>query len=161
MYHLELRQFPHNVCHFNLSEQELAAIVDPWVRGEFIEIEERKWNINQAKLTILEGPELTLDQLTMGRGWRTAERDGENVTDRVLAAAGEAQKAAAAKAAVAPGPLGDAFSLGVQIAALLGPDPVGLLDAWRTAAAGSPSLAPSESLALAEQALATDGGTQA
>jgi hypothetical protein len=54
----------------------------------------------------------------------------------------------------------DPLTLGVQIAALLGPDAVRLLDAWRGAAVGTPGLAPSESLALAEQALRGATGSQ-
>src|SRR4029077_8737690 len=72
VYHIELRQFPHNMCRFNLSEPQLATLVLPWVREEWIELGERKWNPNQATLKIVEGPELPLDQLTMGRGWRHA-----------------------------------------------------------------------------------------
>src|SRR5271156_6240606 len=87
MYHVELRQFPHNFCHFNLSDAELAAIVEPWRRGQPIEVGDRKWNPHQAKLRILEGPELDLQELSMGRGWRTAERRSREVTDRVLATA--------------------------------------------------------------------------
>jgi hypothetical protein len=52
-------------------------------------------------------------------------------------------------------PAADPFALGVQMAALLGPDPMRLLDAWRTAAAGTPGLAPSETLALAERAISS------
>ena len=87
MYHVELRQFPHNLCHFNLDERELGAIVEAWTTDPWVEIEGRKWNPDKAKLKILEGPEIPLDQLTMGRGWRTAEREGTDVTERVLAAA--------------------------------------------------------------------------
>ena len=35
MYHLEIRQFPHNVCRFNLSERELLPIAVPWAREEW------------------------------------------------------------------------------------------------------------------------------
>jgi hypothetical protein len=49
--------------------------------------------------------------------------------------------------------MNDPVALGVQLAALLGPDPMGLLEAWRQAAAASPGLPPSDSLALAERAL--------
>ena len=87
MYHVELRQFPHNFCHFNLSDAELAAIVEPWKRGEPIEVGDRKWSPHQAKIRILEGPELALQELSMGRGWRAAERRSRDVTDRVLATA--------------------------------------------------------------------------
>ncbi|HEV3284691.1 MAG TPA: hypothetical protein VG010_10850 [Solirubrobacteraceae bacterium] len=179
MYHLELRHFPHTVWRFNLSEQALCAIVAPWALGKVVELGEHKWNPELARLTILEGPEIPLGQLTMGRGWRAAQRKGEDVTERVLAAA-SAGGAAAPAAGVAPSapatgitpgmgvqaastatgagaasPV-DPFALGVQMAALLGPDPMRLLDAWRSAAAGTPGLAPSETLALAEQAIRSD-----
>src|ERR1700726_3156462 len=39
MYHVELRQFPHNCCRFNLTEQQLReAILDAWARGNWIEL---------------------------------------------------------------------------------------------------------------------------
>ncbi len=172
MYHLELRHFPHTVWRFNLTEQQLRVIVAPWVRGEIVELGEHKWNPEQARLTILDGPEIALGQLTLGRGWSTAERHSEDVTERVLAAARSAgaptlpapatpspasvgTPAPAAVSAPAPSPPADAFALGVQMAALLGSDPMRLLEAWRAAAASSPGRAPSETLALAEQAIAS------
>jgi hypothetical protein len=170
MYHLELRDFPHNVWRFNLTEQELGAIVAPWVRGQTVELGEHRWTPERAEITILEGPEIPLGQLTMGRGWRNAQRKGQDVTERVLAAARQAAASAppAPATGVAAGagaqdasagtstgaaPVADPFALGVQMAALLGPNPMRLLDAWRAAAAGTPGLAPSETLALAEQAI--------
>jgi hypothetical protein len=108
MYHLELRHYPHNMCRFNLSDEELSAIVLPWAREEWIEFGERKWNPQEAKIKIIEGPELPLNQLTMGRGWRQAEHQGDDVTERLLASArdyvksvAEAQEAAAIQAAAA------------------------------------------------------------
>jgi hypothetical protein len=191
MYHIELRQFPHNLCRFNLTDQALRAIVEPWASEKFVEVGERKWHPEQARLTILEGPELPLQQLSMGRGWRAAQRQSEDVTQRVIAAAREsAQAAAPAVAGPAVGAAGaaagalpvpgagaagaigagagaagagsmtDPLALSMQIGALLGPDAVALLDAWRAAAAGSPGLAPSESLAAAEQAVRSAGGSQ-
>ena len=160
MYHVELRQFPHNMSRFNLTEAELSTIVEPWVREQMVEFGERKWSPQQAKITIFEGPHMPLDQLTMGRGWRTAERESENVTDAVLAAAREAVAAAPTPAPAAPpsaptaaadGALADPLALGVQLASLLGDDPAGLLAAWREVAARSTGLSPSESLALAER----------
>src|SRR5271166_6467012 len=100
MYHVELRQFPHNMGRFKLSDAQLGAIVEPWVRQQLVEFGERKWNPQQAKITILEGPHMPLEQLTMGRGWRAAQRNSEDVTDAVLAAAREALAASA----VAPAP---------------------------------------------------------
>jgi hypothetical protein len=195
MYHLELRHFPHSAWRFNLSEQDLAAIVQPWVREQVVDVGERKWSPHLAKLTILEGPKLDVTELSMGRGWRSAQRRSEDVTQRVLDAAKQAMQGAVAAAAmpavvpaaaVAPAPaapeaagpaaaapeaaapaadaptvaaaLSDPVALGVQLAALLGPDPMALLEAWRVAAAGSPGLAPSDSLALAERAMRRASG---
>ncbi|MGA9285845.1 MAG: hypothetical protein WBV85_10430 [Solirubrobacteraceae bacterium] len=88
MYHLELRQFPHNFCHFNLTEQALReTVLDAWARGESVEVGERLWNPQQANLIVIEGPELPVDQLSMGRGWRNALRQGTDVTAELLAGA--------------------------------------------------------------------------
>jgi hypothetical protein len=162
MYHFELRQFPHSAWRFNLSDDEMQSIVEPWAREQIVEVGERKWSPHTANITILQGPQLDIAQLSMGRGWRAAQRQSEDVTERVLEAAREAARGAAEPTqALAPGVAhGDPLALGVQIAALLGHDPMGLLDAWRAAAAGSPGLAPSESLALAEHALRSPGGKQ-
>jgi hypothetical protein len=154
MYHVELRQFPHNFTRFNLTDAELRPLVEPWVRERVVEFGERRWSPHEARLTILEGPELSLGELTMGRGWRAAQRASEDVTDSVLTAAARAAQSAAAKAAGAAGPLSDPLALGVQIASLLGSDPAGLLEAWRVAAASSPGLPPSQALARAEETLA-------
>ncbi|MGO9763374.1 MAG: hypothetical protein ACLP1Q_19145 [Solirubrobacteraceae bacterium] len=178
MYHIELRQFPHNVCRFNLSGQELGAVVAPWVSEQFVEVGERKWRTDQARLTILEGPQLGMDQLTMGRGWRAAERQSVDVTERLLAEAKQALAGGVAVAVAQPAapvavsegvapemarspasgvqpasgaPLADPLALGVQLASLLGEDPAALLAAWREVAARASGLAPSESLALAER----------
>ena len=169
MYHVEMRQFPHNACRFNLTEAELRPIAYPWVREQFVELGERKWSPHQARLTILEGPELSPQRLTMGRGWRAAQREGRDVTARVLAAASDALQAAAQAAASEPGAfpaqgkvagegraaLADPLSVGVQIAGLLGPEAPALLEAWRAAVASAPGLAPSETLAVAERELRT------
>ncbi len=157
MYHVELRQFPHNFCRFNLSEGELAALLAPWAAGQVIEVGDRKWNPQQAKITVLEGPELELQELSMGRGWRTAERRSQDVTDRVLAAAPaplapRAMAPASAPASAGSG-LADPLAALVQIGALLGPEAPQLLEAWRVAAAADPSLSPSGALAAAEESL--------
>jgi hypothetical protein len=179
VYHVELRQFPHLHRQFNLSPQELRALVMPWVYGQEIEVGERKWSIHRAKLIILEGPHLDTAELAMGRGWRAAQRRSEDVSERITAAARkEIESAQAAQgmpvvpgvpanpasasaveppvasgAPAAGGVLSDPLALGVQIASLLGPDPTRLLEAWRAAASASPELSPSQSLALAESQL--------
>jgi hypothetical protein len=161
MYHVELRQFPHNLCRFNLTEAQIHAIAMPWVREERIDLGERKWSPHDAKITILEGPQLESGQLTMGRGWRAAQRKGMDVTERVLAAATEAARSEAAApiergGAPATGALADPLALGVQLASLLGEDPATLLAAWRLTAAQHPDVPPSESLARAEREIAAN-----
>jgi hypothetical protein len=94
MYHVELRQFPHNFCRFNLTERELReTILDAWARDEWIDLGERKWSPHQANLTVLEGPQLPVEQLSMGRGWRNAGRQGLDVTEQLLATARAAARA--------------------------------------------------------------------
>jgi hypothetical protein len=179
MYHVELRQFPHNHSRFNLSEGQVRALARRWAADELVEMGERKWNPQQASLTVLQGPQLPLDQLSMGRGWRAAQRQGRDVTEALLAEArsavahaGRPQEAdpmgAAARretpaqggeeAGGGPAALADPLALGVQLASLLGQEPSRLLAAWRAVAASQPGLAPSESLALAERQLAQPDG---
>jgi hypothetical protein len=134
VFHLELRQFPHNACAFNLTDAELSQIVEPWSRDEWIELGERKWSPHQARLTVLEGPHLPVEDLAMGRGWRNAQHQSADVTERVVARARGVDEDA-------------------ELQPLLGPDPAALLQAWRLAAERRPELSPSESLALAESTL--------
>ena len=103
----------------------------------------------------------------MGRGWPTARREGEEVTDRILREARKAleemaeSRSAAPPAAPQPSANGaqgsDQLALGVELGGLLGAEPGRLLAAWRAVAARSSGLAPSESLALAERELASPG----
>jgi hypothetical protein len=153
VYHVELRQFPHNMCRFNLSERELLdTIVGAWAQEKWIELGERKWNPHQARLTVLEGPRLAVEQLAMGRGWRNAQRQSEDVTERVLEQARQDAQAAATSAAGAGAAAGRAGAA-EQLPELLGADPGALLASWRLTAARRPELAPSEALALAEATL--------
>ncbi|HEY2141248.1 MAG TPA: hypothetical protein VGG98_04220 [Solirubrobacteraceae bacterium] len=169
MFHIELRQFPHNFCRFNLTDEQLHALTVPWARGEWIEAGERKWTPYQAKLTILEGERIPVEQLSIGRGWRNARRQSEDVTVRVLAAALEAGEVAghaggtAAGGATARAPsrasatdLDAALvidSLGPELVRALGEDSARLALAWRAAIEDSPGRSPSVCLALAEEAL--------
>jgi hypothetical protein len=173
VYHLELRQFPKRVHSFNLGGEEIGAIVLAWVQDRMIELGENKWSPHTATITILEGPEIPLDELSLARGWSTAEREGKDVTARVLAEAREAVASGEAEATLHPPeaprpgadvrdgasaaggvqPGADPLAQGVQLASLLGGDAARLLEAWRSVAARSSGLAPSESLALAEREL--------
>jgi hypothetical protein len=165
VFHVQLRQFPHNHCQFNLSERELAPILDAWAQDRWVSLGERKWSPHQAKLTIVEGPRIALAALSMGRGWRQAEREGHDVTRDVLeraktgAARSGALEDSAPMAAVAQSTArassdalaGDAAGPGQDVHALLGgAGAEALLEAWRAVSARSPQLSPSERLALAE-----------
>jgi hypothetical protein len=155
MYHVELRQFPHNFCRFNLTERELReTIIDGWSRGEWIELGERKWSPHQANLTVLEGPRLPVEQLSMGRGWRNAGRQGRDVTEQLLATARDTigrpmtSEPSLSTDTTDRKLAGD--SLALELLALLGDDPVPLVRAWQLALERHPDRTPSECLALAE-----------
>lgn len=80
-----------------MSEAELVSeVLGPWVSEGSVNMGERDWSARQSRLTILEGPELPLSQLSMGRGWTTAQRQGRDVSAHVLGAARQALSAWAA-----------------------------------------------------------------
>jgi hypothetical protein len=88
VYHVELRQFPHATRSFNLSREELdARILRPWVAGQMLDLDEREWSPEKARLMIVEGPVLAPSDIGLGRGWASAVRAGEDVTERLLAEA--------------------------------------------------------------------------
>ena len=169
MYHLELRKFPHSVCRFNQTEQQVRAIVVPWVNEEWIEEGERKWNSNEATITVLDGPELSMPELAMGRGWRNAQRRSEDVTERVLQAVKQGGAGAGSGSAPAPAQGGPpafataveapaasqllADSLALELLALLDAGPTQLSRAWALASRRLADVPAAESLALAEQAV--------
>jgi hypothetical protein len=167
-YHLELRQFPHVARRFNQSEQQVLALAKPWVGEEWIEEAERKWNMNEATLTILEGPKLSMADLAMGRGWRNAQRRSEDVTERVLAAFQKSDGGGGSGGAPAVGGGGDtapvaaagapdlallADSLALELLALLDDGPVAPVRVWRLAQERHAERPLGEALALADQAV--------
>ena len=186
LYHVEIREFPRNVNRFNMSGQEIGAILLAWAQERVFELADQRWNPQTAELIVIEGPEIPVSGLSMGRGWPTAMREGQDVTERVIAEARaaivdgsaarvaqerEAEAAAAeedaaqldegaGEAALADveGAGGDPLALGVELAALLGADAPRLLAAWREVASRASGLTPSESLALAERQLGERGG---
>jgi hypothetical protein len=162
VYHLELRQFPHVARRFNQSEQQVLVLAEPWVGEEWIEEAERKWNMNEATLTILEGPELKMADLAMGRGWRNAQRRSEDVTERVLGAfrqddrgggGGGGRDVGASVVAGAPDPALLADSLGLELLALLDDGPVAPARVWRLAQERLDGRSLAEALALADGAV--------
>jgi hypothetical protein len=161
VFHIELRQFPHNFCRFNLSEPELRTeVLQAWARAEAVELGGRRWDPRQASLTVIEGPELSMQELSLGRGWRNAQRSGSDVTVRMLALAraGEGNAAAGGPPAAqraAPTDSGEvrallADPLLAELRGLLGEDADPLIRAWVVALGRHPDRTPSECLALAE-----------
>jgi hypothetical protein len=141
VFHVELRQFPHQARAFNLTRSELVArIVGPWVSGAAVELDDRRWSPERARLTIYEGPELAGDQLGLGRGWANVTRDGEDVTARLLDEAAKAPAVAVVdfKREVVERCAGAPLALGFVL---------------QLAAERYPQARVSERLALCEQAL--------
>jgi 2-iminobutanoate/2-iminopropanoate deaminase len=94
VYHVELRHFPRNVCRFNLSAEELrATVLDPWAADRPVELGEMKWDPRQARLTVIESKRIPPEELSMGRGWSTAQRLGRDVTAQVTGATGGTRRA--------------------------------------------------------------------
>src|SRR5437588_1339421 len=86
MFHVELRQFPHVARAFNLTREELdGRIARRWVAGQIVELDDRRWAPERAKLAIYESRALAVEEIGLGRGWANVTRTGEVVTDRVLA----------------------------------------------------------------------------
>jgi hypothetical protein len=105
VFHLELRAASHRLHRLNLGEQELLeSVLSPWVRGERIEMGERIWSAATGSIVVLEGPEIPVGRLTMGRGWSVAQSEGRDVTEAMLdrvRAVVTATAAAGAEAAIA------------------------------------------------------------
>jgi hypothetical protein len=190
-YHIEIRDFPRNANRFNMSGAEVGTVLLAWAQERVFELGDQRWDPHTAEMTVIEGPEIPVSSLSLGRGWPIAVREGEDVTARVIAEAREAivdgsvarmaqaQEAGEpvqAREAPAPAPADvaaatldegsgeaalaavegsevDQLGLGVELAALLGPDASRLLAAWRDVGARASGLSPSESLALAERQL--------
>jgi hypothetical protein len=139
VFHVELRQFPHQTRSFNLTREELdARILGPWVSGRSVELDERRWPPDRTRLTIYEGPALAGDQLGLGRGWANVTRDGEDVTARLLAEAAHPPPVAELKRELVARLAGNALPLG-RVVELVGER--------------YPQARASERLALSEQAV--------
>ena len=141
MFHVQVRQFPHLARAFNLTRGELdARLVEPWIAGRPVELQDRRWSPERARLTIYEGPELGVEEIGLGRGWANVTRSGAEVTEAVLAAA--------RRQVEAPLP---PQALKREIVARRARGPLGLGDV--VALAGSGGLRASARLAAAEQAV--------
>lgn len=186
MFHVELRESSSSLHRYNLDEQELrATLLEPWVRGEQIALGELTWDPALAQIVVLEGPEIPIGRMTMGRGWGVARREGTEVTARALAgardalieraaqaaeaglaaaeAAGGAVPGAAAAGATAAIPAADASvladALGLEILRGLGETPLSLPAAWRAAVARHPKISLGVALEIARGAVASLAGS--
>jgi len=142
VYHLELRQFPHTARAFNLDRATLdTRFLKPFVTGEPIDYDDRRWPPEKTRVTVLEGPPLEQAELGLGRGWGNATKRGEDVTKQVLS---EIERGADARPEVES--LKDAIA---EVART----PITFVDAVALAAARQPLWRASEQLSLAEQAV--------
>jgi hypothetical protein len=84
-FHVQVSRSRRSARVFNLSERELVQqIVQPWMRGEPVEVGDREWPPSESRVTVLEGRALDPSELAHGQGWNSALRVGEDVTKRVF-----------------------------------------------------------------------------
>jgi len=94
MYHVEISAGFHRARVFNLDQGDvMAKIVQPWLEERAIEMGDREWKPRESSLRILEGPELSVQDLAFSRGWSNAERASTDVTVAVLESATEGRRA--------------------------------------------------------------------
>ena len=102
-FHIEVATGRRHARSFNLTEEELGrAVLDPWLSGRPILLGDRKWKRDdeESRLRILEGPELSIQDLAFSQGWANAERSSTDVTATVLEAAAEGRRANRGPAAI-------------------------------------------------------------
>ncbi|MFT3865893.1 MAG: hypothetical protein QM729_16635 [Solirubrobacterales bacterium] len=95
-FHIEVAAGRRRARSFNLTEEELGrTVLDPWLSDRQILLGDRKWSRNDedSRLRILEGPELSVQDLAFSQGWSNAERSAADVTATVLATATEGRRA--------------------------------------------------------------------
>jgi hypothetical protein len=153
VFHVELRRFPNVARLFNLGDAELRArILLPWVQETPIELDDRRWVADEkTRLTIYEGPEIPTEQRGLGRGWANAQRDGEDVTAKLLGAVRDAAPAAAGAGAAAAGAFGADFKQ--ELVAAAGERPLTLREVVLLTAPRTLGWRPSQRLGLAEEAV--------
>jgi hypothetical protein len=85
-FHVEISRGFRHARVFNLEREKLqSTVLDPWIRGARIQLGDQEWKPRASALRVLEGPELTSPDLSMGKGWDAAQRSGEDVTRSLLA----------------------------------------------------------------------------
>jgi hypothetical protein len=95
-FHIEVATDRRHARSFNLTEEELGrTVLDPWLSGRPILLGDRKWSrdADDGRLKILEGPQLSVQDLAFSQGWANAERSATDVTVTVLEGATEGRRA--------------------------------------------------------------------
>ncbi|HEX4308183.1 MAG TPA: hypothetical protein VHZ54_19255 [Solirubrobacterales bacterium] len=94
-FHIEVASGRQHARSFNLTEEELGrTVLDPWLSGRPILLGDRRWTRDEdSRLRILEGPELSIQDLAFSQGWANAQRSSSDVTVAVLGAATEGRRA--------------------------------------------------------------------
>jgi hypothetical protein len=95
-FHIEVGTGRRHARSFNLTEEELGrTVLDPWLSGRAVLLGDRKWTRGDedSRLRILEGPELSIQDLAFSQGWANAERSASDVTSTVLEGATEGRRA--------------------------------------------------------------------
>jgi hypothetical protein len=102
-FHIEVATARRHARSFNLTEEELGrTVLDPWLAGRPILLGDRRWTRNdeESRLRILEGPELSIQDLAFSQGWANAQRSSTDVTAAVLESAAEGRRAQRGPAAI-------------------------------------------------------------
>jgi hypothetical protein len=101
-FHIEVATGRRHARSFNLTEEELGrTVLDPWLSDRPILLGDRKWTRgDEGRLRILEGPELSIQDLAFSQGWANAERSSTDVTMTVLEGATEGRRASRGPATI-------------------------------------------------------------
>jgi hypothetical protein len=100
-FHIEVNTGRRHARSFNLTDEELRrTVLDPWLAGRAVLLGDRKWTRDDGTLRILEGPELSIQDLAFSQGWANAERSAADVTATVLGGATEAKLASRGPATI-------------------------------------------------------------
>lgn len=86
-FHVELKDHRDVVRAFNLSEaQVVARFITPLRTSARFSVEDKEFESRKSRLIVVEGPHLAHGELTLGQGWTTARKRGDDVTQRFLSA---------------------------------------------------------------------------
>jgi hypothetical protein len=103
-FHVEIRRSHRRAWAFNLDETKLRrTVLDPWRRGRPVVLGDREWEPEEGSLRILEGPELSPQDLAYGQGWHNAERSAEEATASIMSRAATEATAVAVLAETSAG----------------------------------------------------------